>query len=117
MHRRLISGFTIALVTAFTASAMLRAAEGTLPDAAQAGDRAAVLALLKQGADVNATQGDAVTALHWAARRGDAEMARTLIVAGANVRATTRSGRLHRAAPGGRARQRRRDCAASQGRR
>ena len=83
------AGVVVAL-SALMAVAMLRAAEGTLPDAAQVGDRAAVLSLLKQGADVNATQGDAVTALHWAARRGDAEMAKTLIVAGANVRATTR---------------------------
>ena len=37
------------------------------------GDREAVRALLKQGADVNAVQGDGVTALHWAATRGDAE--------------------------------------------
>ena len=31
------------------------------------GDAAAVRALLKQGADVNAAQGDGMTALHWAA--------------------------------------------------
>jgi len=62
----------------------------SVADAAMTGDRAAVVALLKQGADVNATQGDAVTALHWAARLGDPEMTRTLVTAGANVRATTR---------------------------
>ena len=38
------------------------------------GDRDAVRALLQQGADVNAAQGDGMTALHWAAERGDAEM-------------------------------------------
>ena len=48
-------------------------------DAAQAGDRDAVRALLKQGADVNASQGDGTTALHWAAMKGDAEMVQMLV--------------------------------------
>ena len=56
------------------------------------GDKDAVRALLKQGADVNAAQGDGMTALHWAARAGDAEMAQMLVYAGANVKATTRLG-------------------------
>jgi ankyrin repeat protein len=71
-------------------SVLLGAAEGTIVSAAAVGDLAAVKALLKDGADVNATQGDGLTALHWAARRGDAELANTLIVAGANVKVTTR---------------------------
>ena len=49
-------------------------------------------ALLKQAADVNAAQGDGMTALHWAAMNGDVELAQMLIVAGANVKATTRLG-------------------------
>ncbi len=49
-------------------------------------------ALLKQGGDVNGAQGDGMTALHWAAMHGDAELATTLLYAGANVRATTRLG-------------------------
>ena len=56
------------------------------------GDRDALRALLKQGADVNAVQGDGVTALHWAATRGDADMAHMLVVAGANLSAATRFG-------------------------
>ena len=48
--------------------------------------------LLKQGADVNAAQGDGMTALHWAARNGDVELAQMLLYAGANVKATTRLG-------------------------
>ncbi len=48
--------------------------------------------LLKQAADVNAAQGDGMTALHWAAMKNDAELAQTLLYAGANVRATTRIG-------------------------
>lgn len=84
--------YVLALVgaAAIASTAGVRAGDTGLPDAAQAGNQALVASMIKQGADVNATQGDAVTALHWAARRGDAAMARTLLVAGANVRATTR---------------------------
>src|SRR5262245_38701390 len=66
--------------------------DARVADAAMAGDREAVRALLKQGADVNAAQGDGTTPLHWAARRGDVELAQMLLYAGANVRATTRLG-------------------------
>ncbi len=55
-------------------------------------DTAAVRALLKDGADVNAAQGDGMTALHWAARSGDADLAQMLLYAGANVKAATRLG-------------------------
>jgi ankyrin repeat protein len=48
--------------------------------------------LLKAGEDVNAAQGDGMTALHWAARRGESETVRMLLAAGANLRATTRLG-------------------------
>jgi ankyrin repeat protein len=68
------------------------AAESPVADAAARGDREAVKSLLKQAADVNAAQGDGMTALHWAAMNGDAELAQMLIFAGANVRATTRLG-------------------------
>jgi ankyrin repeat protein len=61
-------------------------------DAAMAGDAETVRALLKQGEDVNAAQGDGMTALHWAASAGDLDTARMLLVAGANLRASTRLG-------------------------
>ncbi len=54
--------------------------------------REAVKTLLKSGADVNAAQGDGMTALHWASRNGDAELTQMLLFAGANVKATTRLG-------------------------
>jgi ankyrin repeat protein len=50
----------------------------------------AVRELLKQGADVNAAQGDGMTALHWAAEYGHPELTDMLLLAGANVRAITR---------------------------
>ena len=64
----------------------------TVADAAMAKDRATVTTLLKQGGDVNAAQGDGMTALHWAAVHGDAGLTTTLLHAGGNVRATTRMG-------------------------
>jgi ankyrin repeat protein len=45
---------------------------------------------LKQAADVNASQSDGMTALHWAAIRNDAALAEMLLYAGANVKASTR---------------------------
>ena len=75
--------------------------EAPVADAAMRGDAEDVRALLRQGEDVNAAQGDGMTALHWAAERSDAEMAEMLLYAGANVRAVTRIGQytpLHIAA-------------------
>jgi uncharacterized protein len=94
----------LAALAALTSASSLRAAEGTVAEAAMRGDRGVVLALIKQGADVNAPQGDGVTALHWAARNGDADLAAALVKAGANPRAITRLGSyapLHLAAERG----------------
>ncbi|HZR26392.1 MAG TPA: ankyrin repeat domain-containing protein [Vicinamibacterales bacterium] len=79
-------------VLAIALGAFLHAAPSGSPvaDAAQGGDRETVRALLKQAADVNASQADGMTALHWAAMRNDADLAQTLLYAGANVKATTR---------------------------
>jgi len=63
-----------------------------------------VKTLLEQGADVSAAQGDGMTALHWAATHGDAELAKMLVFAGARVDAVTRNGNytpLHLAAKAG----------------
>ncbi|MGD9905513.1 MAG: ankyrin repeat domain-containing protein [Vicinamibacterales bacterium] len=73
-------------------------------DAAMRGDRQAVRTLLQQGADVNAAQGDGMSALHWAADRGDAEMTAMLVAAGATPGAVTRIGQytpLHLASRAG----------------
>ncbi|MCY4647264.1 MAG: ankyrin repeat domain-containing protein [Gammaproteobacteria bacterium] len=93
--------------TAFAIIALLLAspaAGGPVADAAMRGDLEAVRALLEQGADANEAQGDGMTALHWAARHADAEMAGLLITAGANLEAGTRIGRytpLHLASRAG----------------
>jgi uncharacterized protein len=68
------------------------AASAPVAEAAMQNDKDAVRSLLKQAADVNAAQGDGMTALHWAAMHGDADLVQMLVFAGANVRATTRIG-------------------------
>jgi ankyrin repeat protein len=70
--------------------ALAAGSSAPVADAAMHGDGTAVRALLKQGSDVNAAQGDGMTALHWAAMNNDAALAQMLLYAGANVRATTR---------------------------
>ena len=80
--------------------------DSPVADAAMEGDSETVRSLLKEGTDVNAAQGDGMTALHWAAEHGDAEMAEMLIYAGANLEAATRLGDyspLHLAAKAGHA--------------
>ena len=77
--------------------------EAPVADAAQRGDLDAVRRLLRAGADVNAGQGDGMTALHWAARNGELAMGETLLYAGASVDAGTRIGSytpMHLAARG-----------------
>jgi ankyrin repeat protein len=68
------------------------AADARLAEAAKRMDRAAVSTLLKQHADVNATEADGSTALHWAVEQDDLETARLLIGAGADVKAPNRYG-------------------------
>lgn len=80
------------------------ATNSPVADAAMRGDRQAVRELLADGSDVNAPQGDGMTALHWASERGDMELARMLLAAGAAVESTTRIGGyapLHLAARSG----------------
>ncbi len=94
-----------ALMIAVVMSAAMSAQQAlSVADAAARGDKAAVAKLLKDGADVNGAQGDGMSALHWAAERGDAELADMLIYAGANIGAVTRIGQytpLHLAAKNG----------------
>ena len=79
-------------MAATLASSIYAAGPSDIADAAQTKNAAAVKKLLKEGADVNGAQGDGMTALHWAALNGDAELASMLLYAGANVGAKTRIG-------------------------
>jgi ankyrin repeat protein len=79
------------------------AAEQSLLDAAESGDRAAALAALAAGADVAARGADGTTPLIWAAYNGDVELVGKLIAAGADVNAQNEFGAsaLSEAAIGG----------------
>lgn len=90
--RKVIQGLGLVGVLALSLSVMLGAAAAPVADAAMKRDTEAVRTLIKGGADVNAAQGDGMTALHWASRHGDAAMTQMLLFAGANVKATTRLG-------------------------
>jgi uncharacterized protein len=70
------------LASAFAFAADL-ATPPSLIEAAKAGNRAAAIKMIDQKADVNATESDGTTALHWAAHNGDAELAGRLLQAGA----------------------------------
>jgi uncharacterized protein len=95
MRRTLTTGLSICAMVALSLSTLTHAAPAgavAFVEAAMNGNRDAVRALLKDGADVNTTQADGMTALHWAAQKGDVELAKVLLFASANLKATTRIG-------------------------
>jgi uncharacterized protein len=79
----------IALLVVSSISASAATRQLPLVDAAKNGDTVTVRALL-QTADVNASQDDGTTALHWAAHRDDLAMVDLLLKARANVHAANR---------------------------
>ena len=83
MARRL-AGLVAVALSALAAQASF-AAEPSLVAAAEAGDRSAVIAVLREGGDVNERGPDGSTALMWAAYHGDLELVQRLIAAGADV--------------------------------
>jgi uncharacterized protein len=95
MKRALTTGLSLCAMIALSLSTSTHAAPAgaaAFVEAAMNGNRDAVKALLKDGADVNTTQADGMTALHWAAQKGDVELAKVLLYASANLKATTRIG-------------------------
>ena len=81
-----------AAVALSLAGALAAQAEPAIVDAAMNGDLKAVRSLLRETVDVNATQPDGMTALHWAVHRNDLEMTNLLLGAGADFRITNRTG-------------------------
>jgi len=67
-------------------------ADSPVADAAMRGDVEAVRLLLDNGAEVDAAQGDGMTALHWAGQIGDVGLAEMLVRAGADLEPLIRNG-------------------------
>ena len=82
----------LALVMLAVGGTALAAERATLADAAERRDRAAIRSEITRGVDVNGSQVDGTTALHWAVHYEDAETATLLVKAGANVNAVNRYG-------------------------
>lgn len=87
-------GGTTLLAGAADLSAAARGAEADAPlaSAVQRMDRSAIRHLLEKRIDVNASQVDGMTALHWAAYHDDLDLVNRLLSGGANVRASNRYG-------------------------
>lgn len=78
-NRRIVFvGFAAAAIASVSIAADLR-----LVNATKAGDQKAVIALLKEKVDVNASQPGGATPLAWAAEHDNAELAQLLLAAGA----------------------------------
>jgi ankyrin repeat protein len=82
------------LIASVLFAALPGVARGSPPlvEAVKKADKATVRQLLASGVDVNAPEVDGTTALHWAARTDDVEVAAWLLRAGANASAVTRYG-------------------------
>src|SRR5437867_372861 len=90
MRRRYLAGLWILPLLAVV---NLRAAgpSASVVEAAKTGDVKAVRLAIAQG-NVNMSEADGTTALHWAVRRGDLDSIDALLQAGAQVSAATRYG-------------------------
>ena len=104
MRRALTAACIAACLALLLAATPALSGDASIADAAMKRDASAVRALIRQGADVNAAQGDGMTALHWAAQQGDADLVKMLVAAGARTELTTRNAAyvpLHLAARSG----------------
>ena len=82
----------VGMIGALTAVLIGAPPDTRLVDAVRRGDANAVRRLIDQKIDVNITQPDGATALHWAAHRNDVAIADLLIQAGAKVDAADEGG-------------------------
>jgi len=95
MTQRSIGSFTARVAALLVLTANLTAYAATAPDfvvAARQGDGPRAMTLAAQAADVNAAEADGTTALHWAARFNDLELASMLLDAGADPSLRNRYG-------------------------
>jgi ankyrin repeat protein len=92
MKVRLLTLVGVVAAWSSVAAVASRPPASPIADAAMRGDVVTVRTLIARRADVNAAQGDGMTALHWAADHGDSAMAVELLRAKANVTSRTRIG-------------------------
>lgn len=85
--KRIGRGFSLCLCVLVLTLISQGAIRPPLLDAAKSGNKEALKSLLQKGANVNVTEGDGATALHWAAYHDDLDSADLLIRAGAKVNA------------------------------
>jgi uncharacterized protein len=76
----------------FISAAVSAATPANLFDAVKSGDAQAIRALLKQRVNVNVTEADGMTPLHWAVRSNDIDTVQLLLRSGANSKAANRYG-------------------------
>jgi ankyrin repeat protein len=91
IRKTFLAGFALLLFSIATMT-FWAAGRSDVADAAMKGDKAALRTLIQQKADVNATQVDGATALHWAVYHLDAESVDLLIKNGAKVDVKNREG-------------------------
>ena len=92
MKRLRVIGMRTALLAFILAFANIALAQSEVADAAMRHDNAEVRRLLEAGFDVNASQSDGATALHWAAYHRDAGLAEILLDAGVDPSIANRNG-------------------------
>ena len=91
--RMRMTGVLVALLSAGVVSTAAAAARAMpLIEAVKRGDAATVRTLVAQKVNVNATEPDGTTALHWAADLGDVRTVDLLLKAGAVLKSTNRYG-------------------------
>jgi ankyrin repeat protein len=91
IRKTLLAGFALLFIS-IASITFWAAGHSDVADAAMKGDKAALRTLIQQKADVNATQVDGATALHWAVYRLDVEAVDLLLKAGAKADVKNREG-------------------------
>jgi uncharacterized protein len=90
--KRVIVVFAAILLVSSIGIRLTAAEKSAVANAVERGDKAGLQTLLTQKADVNETQVDGTTAMHWAVYRDDVVMVEQLIKAGAKVSTANREG-------------------------
>src|SRR3954465_4612121 len=91
-RKSLITAMWVGMLFSTLALGTAAGVDVRLVDAAMHSDRESLRTLVQQKVDINSTQPDGTTALHWVVQHDDLESAQLLIRSGAKVNAVTRYG-------------------------